>query len=120
MHGKRQRERRRRRVRVSLHPLQRGRFRLAGWKVIDLAASLLTRCISILSACLRKPVSILAVVDARRAGRSRGTSAAIQELIRAAHGERGGTRNAEAGLCFRQRRFFSRPRSVNEIFVESE
>lgn len=30
-------------------------------KVIDLAASLLTRCISILSACLRKLVSILAV-----------------------------------------------------------
>jgi len=66
--GRRQRARNWRRLRVSLHPLQWGRFWLAGWKVIDLAASLLTRCISILSACLRKPVSILA--DARQDGKA--------------------------------------------------
>lgn len=40
------------------------------WKVIDLAASLLTRCISILSACLRKLVSILAIADIWWDGRS--------------------------------------------------
>lgn len=45
---------------LRISPLERS---IRSRKVIDLAASLLTRCISILSACLRKLVSILAVAD---------------------------------------------------------
>lgn len=53
---------------VFISPRERS---IRSWKVIDLATSLLTRCISILSACLRKLVSILAVADTdeRRGGR---------------------------------------------------
>lgn len=57
---KRARKGRRTRECLRISPLERS---IRSRKVIDLAASLLTRCISILSACLRKLVSILAVAD---------------------------------------------------------
>jgi len=65
---------------LRISPLERS---IRSRKVIDLAASLLTRCISILSACLRKLVSILAVADTdERRGDGGGGGGREREIAR--------------------------------------